>query len=135
PLRVASRNPDRAHDAGSDRTGPCDGANTRAVRRRRQDRCLAGGGPPPGPRAGGAAALAGLAAGRLPGARAAASQERLLRRLAAPADQACFLIESASVLTSVSMCAFSTMYGGAITSTSPAGRTRAPLWKQSRKMS
>ena len=50
-------------------------------------------------------------------------------------DQACALIESASVFTSVSMCDFSTMYGGAITSTSPAGRTSAPLWKQSRKMS
>ena len=43
-------------------------------------------------------------------------REGLLRR-----GQAFFLIESASVLTSVSMCDFSTMYGGAITSTSPAG--------------
>ena len=49
--------------------------------------------------------------------------------------QACAFTASASVFTSWSMCCFSTMYGGAITSTSPAGRTSAPFLKQSRKIS
>jgi hypothetical protein len=67
-------------------------------------------------------------------------QQRSYRRsaivnAAVPAGQACLRIESASVFTSWSMCDFSTMYGGAITTMSPAGRTSAPFLKQSMKMS